>query len=70
MLICLHRLQTKHKISRLQIEQLEKRFAESIEKGGIQLNTEPNEDMKQIVTDSTKHIRSLSHSIVFFGTKS
>jgi len=54
----LHRLQTKYKISRLQISRLEKRISESIEKGGIQLGAELNEDLSQIVTDSTDDIQS------------
>jgi len=54
----LHRLQAKYKMSRLQIVRLEKRISESIDKGGIQLDAELNEDMKQIVTDSTKDVHN------------
>jgi len=39
---CLHSLQAKYKMSRLQIARLKKEILESISMGGVQLNAELN----------------------------
>jgi len=63
------RLQVKYKRSRLQIKRPEKKISE---KGGIKLNTELNEDMKQIVTENTTDVRKFYEPDSFqclFGSK-
>ena len=57
----LHRLHTQSKISRLHIARLEKKLLESIEESGVPLDQDLDEDMKQIIADTSEEIDQRYH---------
>ena len=57
----LHRLHTQCKISRLHIIRLEKKLLESTEESGIHLDQDLDNDIKQILADSSEEINRCYH---------